>query len=95
MRMSRLDGLGVLAGFLAFSGLAIWLVARRAPIVADLPDLGLVLGADRSSVKVLDLGDGFVELVGEVESWGEADEVEEEVAALPGIAGVVNRLWIV
>ena len=95
MRLSRSDGLGVLMGVLVAGGLVVWLASRRTPPPTGLPDFAGLLGPHRSSVEVLDLGDGFVELVGEVESWGEADRIEGEVAALPGIAGVVNRLWIV
>ncbi len=53
--------------------------------------LDLALNAD---VEVRDLGDGIVELVGEVESPELARLLVETLSAAPGVAAVIDRLWV-
>lgn len=61
---------------------------------ADLVRAGRLLAAipDADRVRVHDLGDGIVELVGEAPPPAERAAVEA-VQALPGVRIVVNRIW--
>ncbi|MCA9737354.1 MAG: hypothetical protein R3E98_03410 [Gemmatimonadota bacterium] len=71
------------------------LLTRRVPLAPTPDELRARIAGDDAGVEILDLGEGFYELVGEVDSRGRAERIERAVESAEGVVGVVNRLWIV
>ncbi len=63
------------------------------PDLVALQSMALELSLD-AQVEVRDLGDGIVELVGEVTSPELARLLVDTLAAVPGVEAVLDRLWV-